>query len=53
MTNIPSTGTDTAPKRSKALLPLDLIRGFLIGSAELVPGSPAEPLPWSPESTTS
>ena len=38
MTHTPPTDTDTAPKRSKALLPLDLIRGFLIGSAALVPG---------------
>ena len=38
MTNIPPTGTETAPKRPAALIPLDLIRGFLIGSAELVPG---------------
>lgn len=28
----------TSPPRSKAWIPLDLIRGFLIGSAELVPG---------------
>lgn len=27
-----------ASSRSKALIPLDLLRGFLIGSAELVPG---------------
>ncbi|MFW6772855.1 DUF368 domain-containing protein [Nocardioides sp. CPCC 205120] len=30
--------TDLTPKRSRALLPLDLVRGFLIGLAELVPG---------------
>lgn len=27
-----------SPARSKALIPLDLLRGFLIGTAELVPG---------------
>lgn len=27
-----------APRRSRMLLPLDLVRGFLIGMAELVPG---------------
>lgn len=27
-----------SPARSKALIPLDVLRGFLIGSAELVPG---------------
>lgn len=27
-----------SPVRSKALIPLDVLRGFLIGSAELVPG---------------
>lgn len=27
-----------APRRSRALLPLDVLRGFLIGMAELVPG---------------
>ncbi|GAA1633134.1 MULTISPECIES: DUF368 domain-containing protein [Brevibacterium] len=35
--NHTSTPTD-APRRSKAWIPLDLVRGFLIGSAELVPG---------------
>lgn len=29
---------DVAPRRSRALLPVDLVRGFLIGLAELVPG---------------
>lgn len=43
MTNSPSeSATDLAelePRtRSKAWIPLDLLRGFLIGSAELVPG---------------
>ena len=38
------TGTASAEpvaepvRRSRALLPLDLLRGFLIGMAELVPG---------------
>ncbi|TIC80217.1 DUF368 domain-containing protein [Nocardioides sp. GY 10127] len=32
-------GTPPAhPRRSRALLPLDVLRGFLIGTAELVPG---------------
>lgn len=30
--------TAVPPRRSRALLPLDLVRGFLIGMAELVPG---------------
>lgn len=34
----PVTQSPQAPVRSKALIPLDLLRGFLIGSAELVPG---------------
>jgi putative membrane protein len=38
MTNSSPSGPQTASTRSKALIPLDLIRGFLIGSAELVPG---------------
>lgn len=41
MTNSPSeSATDLAESRtrSKAWIPLDLLRGFLIGSAELVPG---------------
>lgn len=38
MTNTPTAGAETAPDRPKALIPLDLARGFLIGSAELVPG---------------
>ncbi|UVI37543.1 DUF368 domain-containing protein [Brevibacterium spongiae] len=38
MTNSSPADTETAPNRSRALIPLDLIRGFLIGSAELVPG---------------
>lgn len=45
MTNSPAeSATDLAelePRtRSKAWTPLDLLRGFLIGSAELVPGVP-------------
>lgn len=32
------TARPTPPPRSKAWIPLDLLRGFLIGSAELVPG---------------
>lgn len=38
MTNIPADNVETARKRSKALIPIDLLRGFLIGGAELVPG---------------
>jgi putative membrane protein len=38
MTKSSPSGPQTASTRSKALIPLDLIRGFLIGSAELVPG---------------
>lgn len=38
MTNSSPSASQTAMTRSKALIPLDLIRGFLIGSAELVPG---------------
>ena len=39
MTNSNSEATaDGAASRSKTLIPLDLLRGFLIGSAELVPG---------------
>ncbi|WP_210605233.1 DUF368 domain-containing protein [Brevibacterium oceani] len=38
MSNSSSSATQAAPTRSKALIPLDLVRGFLIGSAELVPG---------------
>lgn len=41
--DVPVTGTDTdlpatRVRRSPLLLPLDLVRGFLIGMAELVPG---------------
>lgn len=32
------TGTTTRVRRPRRLLPLDLVRGFLIGCAELVPG---------------
>src|SRR5690625_6096495 len=38
MTHSSTSGTETAPARPKRLIPLDLVRGFLIGSAELVPG---------------
>ena len=39
MTNpSPEVTASVDPTRSKALIPLDLLRGFLIGSAELVPG---------------
>lgn len=38
MTNLPADDVETGPKRSKALIPVDLLRGFLIGGAELVPG---------------
>ncbi|MCM0620381.1 DUF368 domain-containing protein [Nocardioides bruguierae] len=37
MTSAPDA-VEQAPRRSRALLPLDLVRGFLIGMAELVPG---------------
>lgn len=39
MSNSTAEPSETqSPARSKALIPLDLLRGFLIGSAELVPG---------------
>src|SRR5699024_950204 len=38
MTHSSKSGTETAPARPMRLIPLDLVRGFLIGSAELVPG---------------
>ncbi|SMX79469.1 DUF368 domain-containing protein [Brevibacterium antiquum] len=39
MSNSTAEPSETqSPPRSKALIPLDLLRGFLIGSAELVPG---------------
>lgn len=39
MTNpSPEVAAHVESTRSKALIPLDLLRGFLIGSAELVPG---------------
>lgn len=39
MTNSnPEAAARMASTRSKALIPLDLLRGFLIGSAEIVPG---------------
>ncbi|WP_151526433.1 DUF368 domain-containing protein [Serinicoccus kebangsaanensis] len=38
MTDALSSTTPQTPARSRLLLPLDLLRGFLIGMAELIPG---------------